>query len=280
MADIEIKRVPCIDVIDNGTPAGTRPAINLIAGTNVTLTISDDPANNRVNVTIDAASGGGSPAGSDTQIQYNNAGAFGASAKLTWTDGTTTMGLGDPSIGNANFITASGNAGNPIASGFNFTGGNGYDDGVGGAAQGGGVQFQGGAGVNAAFGGSVELYGGNNNDSGGNGGNIQVVAGNAALGTAGIVYIQGGNSDDGTPGDVTLYAGSANNEANGAGVFVYATDGVGTNKNGGSVTITLGVATGTGNPGNLVLVNIPTSNPGVTGAIWCDTGAGNVLKMS
>jgi hypothetical protein len=33
------------------------------------------------------AGGGGSPAGSNTQIQYNNSGAFGASANLTW-DGT------------------------------------------------------------------------------------------------------------------------------------------------------------------------------------------------
>jgi hypothetical protein len=32
--------------------------------------------------------GGGSAAGSNTQIQFNNAGAFGASSSLTW-DGTT-----------------------------------------------------------------------------------------------------------------------------------------------------------------------------------------------
>ncbi len=41
------------------------------------------------------------PAGSDTQIQYNNSGAFGASANLTWTDSTETLGVGVAQISNA-----------------------------------------------------------------------------------------------------------------------------------------------------------------------------------
>jgi hypothetical protein len=36
--------------------------------------------------------GGGSPAGSNTQIQFNNSGAFGASAALVWTSPTLTIG--------------------------------------------------------------------------------------------------------------------------------------------------------------------------------------------
>jgi len=42
-----------------GTLIGVRRTLNLIEGTNVTLTIADDSVNDRVNVTI-AASGGGS----------------------------------------------------------------------------------------------------------------------------------------------------------------------------------------------------------------------------
>lgn len=38
--------------------------------------------------------GGGSPAGSDTQIQYNNAGAFGASADFVWNNTLKTLTLG------------------------------------------------------------------------------------------------------------------------------------------------------------------------------------------
>lgn len=42
-----------------GTTIGTRKTLNLIEGSNVTLTVADDNTNNRVNVTV-AASGGAS----------------------------------------------------------------------------------------------------------------------------------------------------------------------------------------------------------------------------
>ena len=42
-----------------GTLIGVRKTINLIEGSNITLTITDDTPNDRVNVTI-AATGGGS----------------------------------------------------------------------------------------------------------------------------------------------------------------------------------------------------------------------------
>lgn len=42
-----------------GTLIGVRRTLNLIEGTNVTLTIADDSINDRVNVTIAASGGGG-----------------------------------------------------------------------------------------------------------------------------------------------------------------------------------------------------------------------------
>ena len=45
---------------NNGAAVGTRRALNLIQGANVTLTIADDAGNNRVNVTVAASSGGSS----------------------------------------------------------------------------------------------------------------------------------------------------------------------------------------------------------------------------
>jgi len=42
-----------------GTLIGVRKTINLIEGTNVTLTVADDPSNDRVNVTINSSGGGG-----------------------------------------------------------------------------------------------------------------------------------------------------------------------------------------------------------------------------
>jgi len=38
--------------------------------------------------------GGGTPGGSDTQVQYNNAGSFGGSADLTWNDTAKELGVG------------------------------------------------------------------------------------------------------------------------------------------------------------------------------------------
>lgn len=59
----------------------------LVAGTNVTITSASNGA-----VTI-SASGGGTPAGSNTEIQFNNAGSFGASANLNFNSSTNTLSL-------------------------------------------------------------------------------------------------------------------------------------------------------------------------------------------
>jgi hypothetical protein len=57
-------------------------AITLNPGTNITIV--DSPAGT---FTINATGGGGgTPAGSNTQIQYNNSGAFGASDAFEWID--------------------------------------------------------------------------------------------------------------------------------------------------------------------------------------------------
>ena len=45
------------------------------------------------------AGSGGTPAGADTQIQFNDAGSFGADADLTWNKTTNTLGLGGADTG-------------------------------------------------------------------------------------------------------------------------------------------------------------------------------------
>jgi len=69
-----------IVAVANGGSGTATPA--LVAGTNVTITGSWP------NQTINSTGGGGSPGGSTTQVQYNNAGAFGGITNAT-TDGTT-----------------------------------------------------------------------------------------------------------------------------------------------------------------------------------------------
>jgi hypothetical protein len=50
------------NILKAGTLVGTRRGLNLIQGTNVTLTMTDDAPNERVNVTVDAVAGGGGTA--------------------------------------------------------------------------------------------------------------------------------------------------------------------------------------------------------------------------
>ena len=69
-----------IVAVANGGSGTATPA--LVAGTNVTITGSWP------NQTINSTGGGGSPGGSTTQVQYNNAGAFGGITNAT-SDGTT-----------------------------------------------------------------------------------------------------------------------------------------------------------------------------------------------
>ena len=48
--------------------------------------------------------GGGSPAGSDKQIQYNNTGAFGANANFAWDNTNTMLEIGTPTGGTARIV--------------------------------------------------------------------------------------------------------------------------------------------------------------------------------
>lgn len=56
---------------------------------------------------IEVAASGGTPAGSNTQIQYNNSGSFGASSDFTWNNTTSTLTL-SPSTITPNLISMTG----------------------------------------------------------------------------------------------------------------------------------------------------------------------------
>ena len=86
--------------VANGGTGTATPA--LVAGTNVTIT------GTWPNQTINSSGGGGggSPAGSNTQIQFNAAGAFGASPSLYWDGFTLFVGDDVPVGGLTNPIAA------------------------------------------------------------------------------------------------------------------------------------------------------------------------------
>lgn len=93
-------------VTDFSEAVDDRVASLLVAGTNITLTYNDT-ANT---LTIDAAGGGGgTPAGSNTQVQFNNGGAFGADGDFTYNATTNTLTVaGEVITGNIQTNTSAG----------------------------------------------------------------------------------------------------------------------------------------------------------------------------
>jgi len=170
----------------------------------------------------------GSAAGSDTQIQYNNAGAFGGSARLTWVNSTRTFSVNDGLDATGSVIqspaqTASNTAGQQIT----FRSGAGLGSGNGGA-----MAIQGGAGGTTGTGGPITLTGG------------------AAGGTA-------------TGGTITLNAGATAGVANGAGITLQcAAGGSSGGVTGGAFIFTAGA----GNiGGGMVFTTGATSAAGTAG---------------
>ena len=73
-------------------------------------------------VPIGGGTPGGTPGGSTTQVQYNNAGAFGGAANLTWNTGTSVLSLN----GQLAISTASGQSTSILAGGIVQGGGTGF----------------------------------------------------------------------------------------------------------------------------------------------------------
>lgn len=209
---------------------------------------------------------GGTPGGSTTQVQYNDAGAFAGDADFTYTAATNTIKLGTLATtgillaGDASTTTSngaaltvragpagstSGNGGTLNLSGGVPTDGNGGNVSLSGAnavgtnRTGGSGGVSSGSGTGTAAGGSSTLTGGNGGATGA-GGTAIVSAGNGGgtSGNGGAATIRGGTATDG----------------NGGSVNITARDGTGTNRNGGDVVITLGVASGSGTAGTLQIV--------------------------
>jgi hypothetical protein len=266
-----------VTVKDAGTPVGTQPSINFIEGSNITLTITNDAGNNEVDVEI-AASGGGTPAGSDTEIQYNNAGAFGADSRFAFSSAIPALIVGAPGAQFSIFAADAIGAGAPDGADLSVGSGFAFDDGMGTPASGGSLDIYSGSGVNSGNGGPISFTGGS--AVSGTGSAISFVAGAASSGIGGAVSVSAGGVGTGTPGNVIVTAGSASTEGPGGSVSISATDGIAdTNpdQNGGTVTITIGAATGSGTPGNLIITNLPSSDPGIPGAVYQSSG---VLMVS
>lgn len=196
-----------------------------------------------------STAGGGSPGSPDTSIQFNSGGSFAGSSALLWDGGSFTMRMGDPeSSGAVSIYSADGTAIAPNAVVFTFSGGEGYDDGLGGASSGGALDFSAGY-----------SYGGSDGPA---------------------ITITGGSSDGGTGGLVRIQGGQGDPEGHGGSVEIIGRDGVADttpDQDGGNITLRLGAATGAGVPGSLLIENLPTADPSISDAVWADSG---VLVLS
>ena len=73
------------------TATGTTDSLTFVAGTNVTITT--DTGTDSITINASGGGGGGTPGGADTQVQFNNSGAFGGDSAFTYNSGTDTLSV-------------------------------------------------------------------------------------------------------------------------------------------------------------------------------------------
>ena len=227
------------------TASGTQAVLDSVVSSLNSLGLVDSAA--LTNATVIT------PAGADTQIQYNNAGVLGASANFTYSSALNTLSLG-PATGTATFTTrAPSTAQNPSTlvvaaqnsirtagtspgGALTLRSGNGRPTGAGG---GGALAITSGNAGTTGTGGAINITSGNGGTTSGNGGAITILGGSATSGLGGNVTVQAG------PAASLFLTGGNNSNGNGGSITGSAGQGAGAGvANGGSFTFTGGAATG------------------------------------
>jgi hypothetical protein len=219
-------------------------------------------------VDLGATGGSGTPAGADTQIQFNDAGAFGGAAGLLW-DKTTDILTFSPQTGNASNILVLPAVTSSDNEGFQFAIVGSDGDGAG---DGGVLDINSGNGGTNGSGGTLTIQSGVGGATSGSGGGLSIYSGDAlAEGGGGVIEILGGwgRGDSQTGGELFIEAGlGILSNTTGESIF------------GGSITITsggvnVGGVSPSGNTGTPGDVNIEGGNSnGTTG--WGDGTGGNI----
>lgn len=97
------------------------PHLNVLStGLTANRCVETDSGGSLVSASALCGSGsGGTPGGSDTHIQYNSSGSFAGSARLTWSNSSSRLTLGDGGTVNASIeLNPSGATYNPVLSAF------------------------------------------------------------------------------------------------------------------------------------------------------------------
>jgi hypothetical protein len=135
---------------------------------------------------------GATPGGSDTQLQFNNAGAFGGDDDLSWTAASRRLNLGT-SAGNPVTIRGQNATGSADGTALTISAGSGGTT----LGDGGGLDLSAGIPATSGVGGSVTVSARNGVGTNKNGGNVTIVSGAATgSGIAGTVTVNGQNVRD------------------------------------------------------------------------------------
>jgi hypothetical protein len=199
-----------------------------------------------------AAPPSGAPASPTTSVQFNNAGAFGASANFTYSTGTNTFTVGP--AGATTIIETLAPTGSTVA-------------------------------------GTLRFLGKNASATNGNGGSLQLVGGNSlGTGTAGGLSVTGGSGRTGGSVGMTSGAGTVDGgnfafnagqgtSGSGGGFQIAAGFGATGTAVGGSFDMTAGNAGGSGDAGGFVLT-AGSSTSGLGGNLTFLPGAGTTSGIT
>ena len=240
----------------------------ITAGSGVTKQYND--GDSPATLVLSASGGGGTPAGSDTHVQYNDSGAFAGSAAFTWDDSARTLLVNNGTDATAAvFGTPTQTSANTAGAALTVRSATGLGAGAGGALSilsgspgttgtvSGAISIQSGAGAGGvASGGNITLLVGASTGAAG-GGSVAITAGAAPSNTAGSVNISSGASTGSNGGSVNIVGGSGSNSAGQGGGISITT---GNARNGGPLTITTGDAQQTGQDGGLLSISLGLGN--------------------
>jgi len=87
-----------------------RPRINIIEGTNVTVTMTDDPTNNEIDIEIAASGGGGGGSGTVTNVSVTTANGISGTVATSTTTPAISLSLGDITPSSVNGVAISGSS--------------------------------------------------------------------------------------------------------------------------------------------------------------------------
>lgn len=303
--------------------SGTDGVIKMIqtdsAGTELTFNWPTDTPVAAENLTVTSiaagvvdlewsAGSGGTPSAPVNSIQYNNAGAFGGSSKMTYDDTSATVTLGVEAT--TSVITApTATTGNTVGGRLDLLSGDGVGTGAGGAlnitsgssgvtaSAAGTLTISGGAGTGNAIGGTTNLRSGAGSGTG-SGGTLAVLSGQGgATADGGLMSVVSGagGSTSGDSGALFLYTGAATSGGTGAvylgsssnaggssgAALLYTGDSTNATGSTGSFTIQTGdITTSTGSVGSINMTAGESVNSVVNGGAINITAGDTTLGTS